>query len=47
MDLSRLKSIGWVICRDNPSLGKVILSRSATVGVIEKDPWTQIEYADQ
>lgn len=47
MDLSRLKSIGWLICRDNPSLERVILSRSATVEVIEKDPWTKIEYADQ
>lgn len=46
LDLSSVKSMGCLLCRENPDLKIVRINSNCVIHQLEVDPWTTVEYVD-
>lgn len=46
LDLSSVKSMGCLLCRENPDLKIVRINSNCDIHQLEVDPWTTVEYVD-
>lgn len=46
LDLSSVKSMGCLLCRENPELKTIRINSKCNIHQLETDPWTVVEYVD-